>query len=100
VLETARRQSFALRERASDAVRDRSRILWICTYGSVPACLVERRMARGDDRGSAGHRLDHRDPEALEPRRVDDDSRTSVEPRQLLVGDTPEPDDVCLLYTF
>ena len=51
-------------------------------------------MRRRDNRHAAGHRLDDRHPEALEARGVDDDRRAAVEPRQLLVGDEAEPDDV------
>ena len=51
-------------------------------------------MRRGHRRRPARHRLDDRHPEALEAGRIDGDGRAAVEPRELLVGDEAEPDDV------
>ena len=50
-------------------------------------------MRRGDDGRPAGHRLDDRHPEALEPRWVDDRRRAAVEARELRVTDAPEGED-------
>ena len=48
----------------------------------------------GHDDGAAGrHRLQHRDPEALEARRVDRRRRAAVEARELGVRHEPEPAD-------
>ena len=67
--------------------------LGVGAHGRVAACLVQRRVRRGDDGRARRHRLGDRHAEALEPRRVDDDRRAAVEPRQLGVGDAAEPHD-------
>ena len=87
------RELVAAGERVADRGGDRLGALGVGADGRVAAGLVHRRVRRRDDRRARGHRLRDRHPEPLEPRRVDDRRRAAVEPRELLVGDAPEPDD-------
>ena len=50
--------------------------------------LVVGPACRGDHRSPAGHRLQHREPEALVERDIDDRHRAAVQPCELLVVDT------------
>jgi hypothetical protein len=50
-------------------------------------------VRRRHDGHPAGHRLDDRHPEALEERRVDDDARTPIEPREIRRRRVAEADD-------
>ena len=59
--------------------------------------LAERRPGRGDDGRGAGHRLEHRQPEALVERDVGDARGPAVEPGELLVVDALEPPDAVAL---
>ena len=59
-----------------------------------PAASSSDGMRGRDDRDAGGHRLDDRDPEPLEPRRVDERRRAAVEPRELVVVDVAEADHV------
>ena len=76
-----------------DCRADRRRIFGIGAHGRVAAGLVHRLVRGADDRRAAGHRLDHRQPEPLEPRGVREHGGATVEPRQLVVVDVAEPDD-------
>ena len=67
--------------------------LGIGAHGRVAARLVHRLVRRADDRRAAGHGLDHRQPEPLEPRGVREHRGAAVEPRQLVVVHVAEPDD-------
>ena len=51
------------------------------------------RAGARDDRGAAGHRLQHRHPEALVERGVDDAARAAVEASKLGVRNPAEPAD-------
>ena len=85
VLDPRRHELVAARERLLDPRRDRRRDRSGSTRTAArSARLVERRMVRGDDGRSARHRLDDRDPEALEQRGVDDDGGPAIERGQLL----------------
>ncbi len=53
--------------------------------------LLGRPAARGHDRRTARHRLEHRDPESLVERGVDDATCAAVELRELGVGDLSHP---------
>ena len=60
-------EPVALGKRAADPVGECFGLLRIGAHGRVAAGLVERLVRRDDARHAAGHRLDHRDAEALEP---------------------------------
>ena len=91
--ETARAELVAAPEGVLDRRGDRLRAIGIGAHRRVAARLVHRLVRRADDRCAAGHRLDHRQPEALEPRRVDERGGAAVEPCELVVVDIAEPDD-------
>ena len=55
--------------------------------------LVVRRAGRADDRGAGGHRLEHRQTEALVLRGVDEAACAAVELGELVVGYAPEQAD-------
>ena len=77
-------------ERLLERIGEVLRVVRIGAQGDVAARLVQRRMRR-DHRGNAARqRLDDRDPEALEARRVGEGRRAAVEPRELVVGDEAE----------
>ena len=86
VLEPARDELVAFVARALDRRRDRVDVVRVRAHRGVAGGLVERRMRRDDARRAARHRLEHRDPEALEARRVDERRRAAVESRELVVG--------------
>src|SRR5919204_998830 len=80
----------APRQRFANARGDRVRVLGIDAHCGIAACFVQRGMS-GDDAGhTAGHRLDHRHPEPLEARGIDEDRGATVERRQPLRGDVAE----------
>ena len=82
-------------DRALDARRDRVDVERIDLEGDTPRELVVGPAGGGDHRGPAGHRLQHREPEALVERDVDDRHRAAVQPCELLVVDPFEvPDPV------
>jgi hypothetical protein len=81
-------------ERDPDCSGKRSRVLRIGPHSGVAAGFVHRLVRRADDRGAARHRLDHRQPEALEARRVGEHRGSAVQARKLVVVHVPEPDDV------
>ena len=72
---------------------NRLRALGVGANRDAAGRLVHRRMRRGDDRRTRGHRLGDRHPESLEPRRIDDGGGAAIEPRQLLVVDAPQAED-------
>src|SRR2546428_782437 len=90
VREAALDELRALAQRPLDPRGDRLRRLRVDPHGCVAAGLVERRVRGDDARRPARHRLQHRHAEALEARRVDEDVRAAIEPRELLVGDEAE----------
>ena len=52
----------------------------------ISADLAERGLVGRDDRRAAGHRLDHRQPEPLEPRGQDEQRSAPVEVGEALLG--------------
>src|SRR5216684_8245473 len=87
VSKAARDELLALGEGAADRLGKRLRALRIGANRRVPTGLVQRGVG-GDHAGNAArHRLDDRDPEALESRRIREDLRTTIESGKLLVGD-------------
>ena len=72
---------------------DRVRVERVDQHGRAARHLLQRAVAGGDDRRAAGHRLEHREPEALVERDVGDCTRAAVEPRELVVLHLPEPAD-------
>ena len=93
MLEPERDEALPVGKRALDARGEGGRILGIGAQRGVAGRLVERGVRRDYDRDAARHRLDHRDAEALEARRVRDDGRATIETRELGVGDIAEPPD-------
>ncbi len=83
------RRSSASRMRRSH----RLGVVRIHPHRGVAARLVEGLVGRGDHRDAAGHRLDDRDAEPLEPRRVGEDRRAAHERGRLRVGDEAELQD-------
>ena len=83
-----------------DALGDRLGARRVRADGRVAAGLVERRMGRGNHRRPARHRLDDRDPEALEERRVGERRCAAVEAGSCSSGTnpsavTPSPPSSC-----
>ena len=91
--EAARDELVPPIERDLDCRGDRGRALGIGAHSGVAAGLVHRLVRRADDRRAARHRLDHRQPEALEARRVGEHRGAAVQARQLVVVHVAEPDD-------
>ena len=91
MLEPGGHEPLTLGQRALDCTGDRRGVVGIRAHGCISARLVERRVRRRDNGNTAGHRLDHRNPESLEAGGVDNNGSTAVEPRQLLVRNVPEP---------
>jgi hypothetical protein len=90
VSEPARDELVAPGQRLADAGREGFRVLRIDPDGGITCRLVQRGM-RGDDAGhSARHRLDDRDAEPLEARRIDERRRAAIELREPLVLDVAE----------
>ena len=58
---------------------DRVGAVRVGPHGGLAGRLVQRRVRRGDHGHAARHRLDDRDPEPLEARRVDERRRPAVE---------------------
>ena len=71
--------------------RDRLRIGGVDEDGRAARHLLGGAAAARHDRRAAGHRLQHRDAEALVERRVDEAARAAVERRQLLVRRAADP---------
>ena len=64
-------------------LRSTTTSLRVDEHGCAACDLLRRAAARRHDGRAAGHRLEHRDPEALVQRRVHDAERAAVEPREL-----------------
>ena len=90
----ARDEPVAAAQRLLDGGPDRLRVVRVGTHGGVAGGLVHRRVGGGDDRHASRHRLDDRNAEALETRRVDERGGAPVEARELVVVDVAEPDHV------
>ena len=84
-------QLVAARLGLGDAGRDRRGVERIDEHGGAAGDLLRRAPAGRHDGRPAGHRLEHREPEALVERREDEAARTAVERRELLVGDAARP---------
>ena len=93
MLEAECDETVAIGDGMLDRRGERGRILGVGPQGGDTARLVEGLVRRSDDGRSARHRLDDRDPEALEPRRVRDDRRSAIQTGELGVRDVPEPVD-------
>ena len=70
---------------------DRGRIARVDEHRRAARDLLGRAPGARHHRRAAGHRLEHRDAEALVQRRVDEAARAAVERRELVVGDPAEP---------
>src|SRR5207244_1164437 len=79
-------------QRLLERRRDRLGALRVGADGRVAARLVERRVRRRHDRRAARGCLEHGYPEALEPRRIDEDGGAAIQARELCVGDVSELD--------
>ena len=77
-------------ERLLERVGEGLGVVRVGPQGGLAARLVQRRMRGDHRRDAARERLDDRDPEALEARRVGEGRRAAVEPGELLVGDEAE----------
>ena len=72
---------------------DRLDVERVDPHRRVTTGFVERGMRRGDDGRAARHRLDDRHAEPLVERGIDEHRRSTVEPRDLVVGDVAEAPD-------
>src|SRR5919204_2513721 len=87
VPEPAANELVAARQRLVNPGGNALSALRVYPHGCVAGRLVERRMRRHDAGHAARHRLDDRDAEALEPRRVDERGGAAVERSELVVAD-------------
>ena len=78
------RQLVTLGDRTAHAV-DKVRL--IHEDGGVTADFAQRGLVEGDHRRATRHRLEHREPEAFEVRRLHQAGRAAVELGELLLGD-------------
>ncbi len=81
--EPSRDELIAIGKRAANPVGELLGTLGIGAHGRVAAGLIQGLVRRDDARHATGHRLDHRDAEALEARRVHEDGRAAVQAGEL-----------------
>src|SRR5664279_1527039 len=110
MLEPSRNERVALREGSLDRACERIRVVWVGAHRSIAARFVKRCVRRDDAGYAAGHRLDDGHAEALEERWVNEDARTPIQIREIVVRRVAEPKHAdlvkrrliapaCLLYT-
>ena len=75
--------ALALGERAADGGAE---VAVVGVHGRVAADLAQRRLVGGDDRRAAGHRLEHRQAEALVARREHERRGAAVEVGELVLS--------------